>query len=263
VSGAVAAVAAAGAVGCWPTPVAHRLRRLGRESEPAILFRHRVAAGVLVQGAAVLLGAPLLAAGGGLAAVGVGRLLRRRGRRHARRLRQDAVAEVVFALAAELRAGRTPAQAFESAALSTRVLREPLTAASRAIRAGATAADPLRTVAQLPGCDAFAAVAAVWQVTEQAGGAVADVLDRLGQTIDADAADRRNFEAVLAGPRASMALLAALPALGLAMAQSAGARPLRLLFHRPIGWALLGAALLLEVVGLAWSRRLVRGVMPR
>jgi tight adherence protein B len=263
VSAVLAGLSAAVAVGGWPTSAAHRLRRLDRTVAPGIRLRHYVAGGVLLQAAALLVGAPLLAVGVAFAAVGTGRLLRRHSSRRERRLRQDAVAEVVFALAAELRAGRTPAQALESAAASTSVLHDPLDAAARAVRAGAPAADPLRTVAKLPGCEALAAVAAVWQVTEQAGGAVADVLDRLGQTMDADAADRRSFEAVLAGPRASMALLAGLPLLGLAMAQSAGARPMRLLLHRPLGWALLASALLLEAFGLAWSRRLVRGVMTR
>jgi tight adherence protein B len=263
VSGAVAALAAALAVGCWPTSTARRLRLLDGRAHLRIATRHYVVAGVLAQVGAVVLGVPYVGLGAGCAAIGAGRLLRGRRRRHTRRLCQDACVEVVFALAAELRAGRTPAQALESAAASTDALRKPLGIAARAVRAGAPAADPLRVVAELPGCEALASVAAAWQVTEQAGGAVADVLDRLGQTLDADAADRRSFEAVLAGPRASMALLAGLPALGLAMAQSAGARPLRLLLHRPLGWALLGAAALLEVIGLAWSRRLVRGVMPR
>jgi len=227
------------------------------------LVRHYVAAFILGSLALALLGAPLVAVGVPPAALGVARALRRHRSAQVRRLRGDAVVEVVFALAAELRAGRTPAQALESAAAGTAVLREALGGAARSVRAGAPAAEPLRSVAELPGCGALAAVAGVWQVTEQAGGAVADVLDRLGHTLDADAADRRSFEALLAGPRASMGLLAALPALGLAMAQSAGAQPLHLLLHRPVGWALLAAALLLEAAGLAWSRRLVRGVTRR
>ena len=206
-SGAIAALATGLAVACWPASTVHRLRLLDGRADPRMATRHLVAVGVLAQVGAVILGVPYLAAGCGCAAVGAERLLRRRRRLHERRLRRDAVAEVVFALAAELQAGRTPAAALESAAASTGALRQPLGAAARAVRAGAPAAEPLRVVAGLPGCEALAAVAAAWQVTEQAGGAVADVLDRLGQTLDADAVDRRSFEAVLAGPRASMALL--------------------------------------------------------
>ena len=264
VSGVVAALAVALALCCRPTSVAYRLRRLDTSAEARPMRRQLLSAGLLVVVAAVLGGVPLVVVGVVVAAAAAGRLLfRGRGQRQARRLREDAVAEVVFALAAELRAGHTPAQALESAAASSGQLRGPLSVAARAVRAGAPAAEPLRSVAQLPGCEALLAVAAAWQVTEQAGGAVADVLDRLGRTLDESAADRRSFDAVLAGPRASMALLAGLPALGLALAQSAGAQPLHLLLHRPIGWALLTAAFVLEAAGLAWSRRLVRSVMPR
>ena len=171
--------------------------------------------------------------------------------------------EVVFALAAELRAGRTPAEALTSAADTGDVLRAPLAAAAAAVRAGAPAAEPLHDMARLPGCEVLAAVGAVWQVTEQAGGAVADVLDRLGATLDSDTADRRAFEAALAGPRASMTMLAGLPVLGLLMGQSAGAHPVHLLLHRPVGWGLLTGAVVLEAAGLVWSRRLVRAVLPR
>ena len=258
----VAALAAVLSVGCWPPSDAHRLRSLGTAA-PTLRSRHLLTGWALVQIGALVMGVPLLAAGAGAVSAVAGRGLRMHRRRQARRLREDAVAEVVFALAAELRAGRTPAQAMAGAATSAGVLREELAVAARAVLAGVPAAEPLRTLATVAGCEAMAAVGAVWQVTERAGGAVADVLDRLGRTLDADAADRRSFEAVLAGPRASMMLLAGLPALGLAMAQSAGARPMHLLLHRPLGWALLAGAGVLETVGLLWSRRLVRGALPR
>jgi Flp pilus assembly protein TadB len=38
---------------------------------------------------------------------------------------------------------------------------------------------------------------------------------------------------------------------------------MHLLLHRPVGWALLAGAALLELAGLVWSRRLVRSVLPR
>lgn len=260
--GVVAAFAAVVSVGCWPPSDSHRLRSVG-VAAPTVRSQHLLLGWALVQVGALLMGVPLLAAGAGVVSAVVGRWLREHRRRQARRLRQDAVAEVVFALASELRAGRTPAQAMGGAAAGAGVLRDDLCAAARAVRAGAPAAEPLRALATVAGCEAMAAVGAVWQVTEQAGGAVADVLDRLGRTLEADAADRRSFEALLAGPRASMTLLAVLPALGLAMAQSAGAKPMRLLLHRPLGWALLAGAGVLEMVGLLWSRRLVRGALPR
>jgi tight adherence protein B len=232
------------------------------DGSPSLHTGHGLAVIAIVQAAAMLVGVPMVAGVGVLVGALVMSMLRRRADRQLRARRRAASVDVVFALAAELRAGRTPAQALASAAETTDVLRAPLATAAHAVRAGTPAVGPLRAVSDLDGCEVLAAVAAVWQVTEQAGGAVADVLDRLGATLDADAADLRTFEAALAGPRASMTLLAALPALGLLMGQSAGAHPLRLLLHRPVGWALLAGAALLELTGLAWSRRLVSGLLP-
>ena len=260
--GVVAGLAAVVSVGCWPPPDSRRLRSL-EVTSLNVSGRHLLIGWALVQVGALLAGVPLLTAGAGAVTAAVGWGLRQRHRGQVRRLREEAVAEVVFALAAELRAGRTPAQAMAGAAAGAGVLHRELVVAARAVRAGVPAAEPLRTLATVAGCEAMGAVGAVWQVTEQAGGAVADVLERLGRTLDADAADRRSFEAILAGPRASMLLLAGLPALGLVMAQSAGARPVHLLLHRPLGWTLFAGAAVLEVVGLLWSRRLVRGALPR
>ena len=260
-SALVAALSAAAVFACWPPSRAQRLR-VARGTAPALRPLHVLAAVIVVQVGALFAGAPILTALVGVAVAVASSALRRRRSRHLRRRRQDATVEVVFALAAELRAGRTPAEALASAADTSDVLRSPLLSAAATVRSGASAAEPLGDLARLPGCEVLRAVGAVWLVTEQAGGAVADVLDRLGATLDTETADRRAFEAALAGPRASMTLLAGLPALGLLMGQSAGAHPLRLLLHRPLGWALLGAAVVLELAGLVWSRRLIRGVLP-
>jgi tight adherence protein B len=260
-SAAIAALAASGVLVVWPAPPLHRLRAVDH-GLASVRAAHQLAVLALVQLAAFLLGAPLLTAVAALAVVVGGSALRRRHDRGLRAGRQAAAVDVVFALASELRAGRTPAQALACAADTNHLLRTPLAVAARVVRSGASASEPLRRVAELPGCEVLAAVGAVWEVTEQAGGAVADVLDRLGAGLDADAADRRAFEAALAGPRASMTLLAGLPALGLLVGQSAGAHPLHLLLHRPLGWALLAGAGALEGAGLAWSRRLVRAVLP-
>ncbi|HET6816681.1 MAG TPA: type II secretion system F family protein [Mycobacteriales bacterium] len=261
-TGLVAALAAAAGVATWPSARRHRLRVVC-SGAPTLRSRDGLLVVALVQLAALMLGVPGLVTGALVGAAVVSAVLRRRADGRLRARRQDAVVDVVFALAAELRAGRTPAQALAGAAESTDVLRAHLSDAARAVRSGTPAAEPLRALSQLRGCEVFASVGAAWQVTEQAGGAVAEVLDRLGATLDADAADRRAFDAALAGPRASMTLLAGLPVLGLLMGQSVGAHPLRLLLHQPVGWALLTGAGLLEAVGVLWSRRLVRAVRPQ
>jgi len=185
-------------------------------------------------------------------------IARRRAAAAAADARAGAVADVVYALAAELRAGRMPGEAIAAAADVASVLSEPLSRAARAVRRGAGAPQQLQVVAALPGAGALTAVVAAWQVTEEAGGAVADVLERLGQTLDDDERRRRELAAALAGPKATMMLLAALPVLGLALGTSAGAAPVHVLVSTHVGWALLAGALVLESAGLLWARAIVR-----
>jgi tight adherence protein B len=195
------------------------------------------------------------------AAAGGGRVARRVGARLRRRRtlagRQAEAIEVVFALAAELRAGRPPGRALALVADSAPLLRKSLVEAALAVEAGAPPSDELRRIGGLAGCDGLRGVAAAWAVTESAGGAVAEVLDRLGEVLEADHQARAALDAALAAPRATMALLAGLPVLGIVLGQSLGARPLHLLVHRPLGWALLAAGVTLDSLGVAWTRLLV------
>lgn len=184
-------------------------------------------------------------------------LRRRRHRREVRR-RSSEMVELVFALAAELRAGRPPGRALALVASSSSALRDPLTDAAAAVDAGARPGEELARIATVPGCAALGPVASAWTVTESAGGAVADVLDRLGEVLDAEQQARDALDAALAGPRATMVLLAGLPVLGLVLGESLGADPVGLLVHRPLGWALLAVGAMLDAAGVLWTRLLVR-----
>jgi tight adherence protein B len=183
-------------------------------------------------------------------------------RRRERRLaaaRSAAVVDLTYGLAAEMRAGRPPAAALDAMASGAGPLADPLRQAATVAATGVPVADELRRIADLPGAGALAAVAAVWEVTERHGGPVADVLDRLGEALDAEAAASRALQAALAGPRATMGLLLVLPALGVALGESVGAGTVSFLAHQPLGWGLLGAATALDLAGVAWTRRLLVG----
>jgi tight adherence protein B len=179
-------------------------------------------------------------------------------RRSVLRQREAEVVEAVFAFAAELRAGRPPGRALALVAACTSRLRDELSRAATAVEAGASAAAELRQLAHSPGCQGLAAVAAAWEVTESAGGAVADVLERLGDVLDVERQNRAALDAALAAPRATMVLLAALPVFGLALGQSLGAHPTDVLLHRTLGWAMLTLGVGLDAIGVAWTRLLVR-----
>jgi len=255
----VAAVAVGGLLLCGPArgrSASRRLRALTSDARPARRFRAWWLAALPVLAGALVAPAVTLVVAVGLAvATGV---LRRRRRGQLVESRRQASVDVVYALAAELRSGRPPAQALAAVAEVAGPLALPLQEAAAAARAGADAADELDVLAGTPGCAALRGVAAAWRVTQDAGGPVADVLDRLGRALDASVERRLALEAALAAPRATAALLAALPLLGVALGESAGAHPLTLLLHRALGWALLAGAVLLDAVGVLWVSRLAR-----
>lgn len=249
-----------------PSRPSTRLRRLGPDVLPRATRRpwppgHRWWFAAAVAGAAVAWSAPgrwpwlLVALLTPTVAARTARGLRRR--RETRR-RAAAVVDVVFALAAELRAGRPPADALRAVSVSAGPLADPLAGVARSARAGGSASAELRRLSAVPGCSALAGVAAAWSVTERVGGPVADVLDRVGRALDDDEQHRRSLEALLAGPRTTMLLLAALPLVGIALAHSLGAHPLQLLMHDRVGWALAAGAAVLDGVGVAWTRALAR-----
>ncbi|GAB3453592.1 hypothetical protein GCM10027570_32850 [Streptomonospora sediminis] len=182
------------------------------------------------------------------------------GRVQARRRR--AVVELCRVLAAELRAGREPGPALESAVAEL----DPESAGElaplcTAARSGHDIVPPLRRLATQRGAGGLAYLAACLRVAAGTGARAADIVDRLAESLAADEAQRRELGAQLAGPRATAVLLSALPVLGLAMASALGGSPLAFLFTTPTGLLCLAGGLTLDAAGLFWTHRMVRGVL--
>ena len=230
----------------------------GRASDKPPVALRAGAAALVVVATLVLRVPPLLPLGGLATALCAKRVHCRRRRHRTEAARRAACAEVALALAAELRAGRSTGAALAAVAAVAGPLAPPLAAAARAVAAGATGSAELAEVATLPGCGSLRAVAAAWAVTEQSGGPVADVLERLADGLDAELRAARAVDAALAGPRTTIALLAVLPVGGIALGESMGVSTVHLLLHRPLGWALAGGAATLDAIGVGWTRRLAR-----
>ncbi|MFI5529282.1 type II secretion system F family protein [Kitasatospora sp. NPDC051853] len=200
-----------------------------------------------------------------LAAAGVVPLRRWRARRRraaeARR-RASAVIELCEGLAAELRSGATAGQALiivmgRPSGLRAGLGAEPA-ARLTAGRYGADVPAALRLIAELPGGRGAAALAACWQVTAESGTGLAPGLDQLADALRAERALVEEITGELAGPRTTIAVLAALPVVGLMLGAALGADPVHILLHTPAGLACLVAGALLEAAGLAWTARIVR-----
>ncbi|MCX4748125.1 type II secretion system F family protein [Kitasatospora sp. NBC_01287] len=184
------------------------------------------------------------------------------------RERAGAVIELCAALAGELRSGATPEQALDSVTGPGRAtagllerLGEQAVARLVAGRYGADVPSALRWLGTLPGGGGGSAIAACWQVTADSGTGLATALEQVAEALRADRALRDEVRSELAGPRTTAVLLAVLPVFGLLLGVALGADPMRVLLHTPLGWGCLAAGVVLELAGLCWSGRIVRGAL--
>ncbi|MGW0184938.1 type II secretion system F family protein [Streptomyces sp. NPDC003362] len=195
-------------------------------------------------------------------AAGVPLLRRARLAREARRARErrgDAVIALCGALAGEVRAGRQPGEALLRAARDTGGLADAQAAVLAAARFGGEVPGALSAAARQPGAGGLLGLAACWRVAVDHGAGLAAGLDRLEAALRAERDQRAEVRAQLAGARATAAMLAALPALGILLGAALGADPLHVLLHTGAGLGCLLVGAVLEAVGLWWVLRIVRG----
>lgn len=217
----------------------------------------------LAMGVATRSPLPMVAAVAGLPPAG--RALRRRAERAAAECRAAAVAALCGAAAADLRAGRPAHTALCDAVESAGWPASPELAEEgrlllSAARFGGDVPEALRAAGRLrSGTHGLVAAAACWQVAVDGGAGLAAALDRVAAALRAEADQREDLRAQLAGPRSTAVLLALLPVFGLLLGAGLGADPSRVLLHTRTGLFCLVAGGLLEWAGLAWTARIVRG----
>ncbi|MBC3842947.1 type II secretion protein F [Streptacidiphilus sp. 4-A2] len=127
-----------------------------------------------------------------------------------------------------------------------------------AVRYGGSVPQAFRTIAESPGAEGAAGIAACWQVASSSGAGLAAGLDRVAEGLRAEGALRETVRAELAGARSTAALLAALPLFGLLLGAGLGADPLRVLLHTSVGLVCLALGALLECAGIVWTGRIAR-----
>lgn len=172
-----------------------------------------------------------------------------------------AVADALGGLVAELRGGAHPAAAVDSAAadLSSHHARAAaeLRAIGAAARLGCDTTTEIRTRDSAdPVSAAVARIARGWALAYRHGLPLADVLDAVQRDLESSARFAARLRAMMAGPRASAAVLAVLPALGIALGEAMGARPIAVLTTSAGGQSLLMLGAALVFAGTAWCARL-------
>lgn len=101
------------------------------------------------------------------------------------------------------------------------------------------------------------AIARAWLVSHRTGVPLAEVMQATAADLQAKLHHQERAEASLAGPRASTRVLMFLPLVGVTMGQSMGAGSIQFLLTTQLGGLLLLVGVVLEVVGLEWSRALM------
>jgi tight adherence protein B len=175
------------------------------------------------------------------------------------RQHEDALVEAIAAVAAEIRSGHTPAAALRAGGLAAggavgAALRDAASTAMLGGDAGVALAAAARAG---PVGDGLGQVAAAWQVSARSGAALGAVLDRVERDLRSERARRRRLDAELAGPRATAALLAGLPVVGLGLGAAMGAHPARVLLHTAPGQVALATGAILDGLGVWWTARIV------
>jgi tight adherence protein B len=163
------------------------------------------------------------------------------------------VATFASTLAAELRAGRQPEEAWGVTVAAT--ARLPGTALPQA-----DVVQLLRRWSGRPGWTGLRALAICGSMADESGGGLAEALDRVA------AAMRHEHDIVLevggqlSSTRATAALLAVLPLVTLGIATLLGAHPLGALLGSPVGLACLAVGAALSAAGSWWVARQVAAV---
>ncbi|OBF23964.1 hypothetical protein A5725_07925 [Mycobacterium kubicae] len=170
-------------------------------------------------------------------------------------------------LVGELRVGAHPVHAFSVAAAETG---GPVGTALRGVaaraRLGADVTSGLRPAAASSGLPArlpthWERLAVCWQLASDHGLAISALM----RAAQRDIAERQRFSAKvtsgLAGARATAAILAGLPLLGVLLGQLIGARPLRFLLNGHAGGWLLVVGVMLACAGLLWADRITDRVV--
>jgi len=252
------------AVLLWPDPRALRRSRMTAvtpKQPPGVRWRTDVPVPVAAATLATALGAiastPLVAglAGGVVFLLARGWTAGRAEYRSEQELR--GLTEAVAVLAAELRSGQAVAAAADTAARAC-----PDAEIGRALAVAVQAPSGVPAHRD-PGLRAaLERIAAGASLSARTGCSLAAVLAAVEDDLRARSRFRLELRAATSGPRAGAAVLAGLPALGLAMGSGVGADPWRVLTTTPVGQALLVAGVVLEAAGVWWSRWLVGRAVP-
>ena len=175
------------------------------------------------------------------------------------------LAEALGRITEELRAGAHPAAALGGTGADGPLARAVLAPAAAAAALGDGVPAALAAeAARHPGVAGdLSRIARSWALADRHGVPPVELLVAVHADIRWRVAYAGRVRAQLAGPRATAAVLTALPALGIALGELVGAGPLAVLRSGVLGQLLVVVGVGLAAAGAAWTERILRGAVPR
>jgi tight adherence protein B len=244
----------------------HRLRLVSPEQLELAGLNARQADLVLVVGG-TMLASLLLSALAGLLPLGIlvalaAPLLPRvvvRAKIASRRKRFDGqLADTLHLLSGGLRAGHSILRAIDAAAAESP---EPTAhEMRRVVRDTALGRDLLASLEETSvrmASEDFVWVAQAIQINREVGGNLAEVLDQVNETIRERGEIKGHITALAAEGKFSAYILMALPLGIVAMLMLINPHYMTPLFTSPLGWAMIGASVVLMGIGALWLRKIV------
>ncbi len=166
--------------------------------------------------------------------------------------------DALLMLASGLRGGANLQQAMEglSRDLSPPISQE-LALVVREQRLGVAFEDSIEHLAQRVPSQDMQLVSSALRISREVGGNLADTVARLGETIRKRLLMEQKIKALTSQGRLQGMVMTALPALIVLALLQIEPQAMGALFHTVRGWAVLAIAILFEVLGYFWIRKIV------
>ena len=209
--------------------------------------------------AGMFIGGPVFAVVAASAGAASQPFLRARAARSRDRRLSGQLPDMMRAIAAAVRAGRSIPQALEAARdESSEPLRGALASAVGRLNVGATLAEALSTFARAAATEDAALVVETLTIGRAAGGNLPLILDVAVESLAERDRIARDRLATSAQAKMSACVVGLMPLAFFAIVGSGARDQMHVLFGDPIGWVLLAGGLILEAGGAMWMRALLR-----
>lgn len=178
---------------------------------------------------------------------------------HRRTAFADQLDDTLSLVASGLRAGHSLPRALDAVAHEAESpAREEFARILNQHRLGRDLGEALQLSAERMRSDDLAWVAQAVAIHREVGGNLSEVLDHVGETIRERAQLRRQVQTLSAEGRISANVLIALPVLIAVVLAVISPGYILVFVTNPIGWALIGACVVLFAIGVLWLRAVVK-----